>query len=167
MSGTTRNLRDGSIWILDGSPSPKILEIPLSEGDLSFDEKNNSFIVMNRGKIDSRKAGDETVLDLNFTIKFEQWIAAYGTTGLSPIDVMKGSAKALAAGWVNTDPCGPHAVTVQFRIKDPCNPTNYELLNFTKVHFNSFAFKEGNEYNTVAVKGDALQGQVDSSYVTP
>lgn len=167
MSGTTRNLRDGSIWILDGSPSPKIMMIPLSEGDLAFDEKNNSFVIKNRGKIDSRKAGDEEVLDLSFTLKYEQWSAQYGTTGLSPIDVLKGSARAALAGWVNTDPCGPYAVTIQFRMVDPCNPANYELLNFTKVHFDSFAFKEGNEYNTVAAKGTALQGQVDSSYVTP
>ncbi len=167
MSGTTRNLRDGSIWIVDGSPVPKIMEVPLSEGDLAFTEKNNSFIIKNRGRIDSRKAGDEEVLDISFTLKYEQWKNAYGTTGLSPIDVLKGSQAAADAGWINTDQCGPYAVTIQFRMVDPCNPANYELLAFAKVHFDELAFKEGSEYNTVAVKGTALQGQVDQSYVTP
>jgi hypothetical protein len=167
MSGTTRNLRDAEIWVKDGSPTPKTMMLPLTEGDLSFTEKDNSFIVMNRGKIDSRKQGDESVLDLNFTAKFEQWQYAYGATGLSPVDVMCGKAAAIAAGWVNTDTCGPYAVTIEFRIYDPCNRANYELLAFNKVHFNERAFKEGSEYNTIAFKGDALQGSVDSTYVTP
>jgi len=164
MSGTTRNLRDATMFIEDGSPVPNSMEIPLSEGDLKFTEKNNSFIVLNRGKIDSRKQGDESVLDLSFTLKFEQWKYRQGITGLSPIDALKGSSVASAAGWVNSDPCGPYAVTIRFRIYNPCNRTQYEDMLFTKVHIDEFAFSEGNEYNTVAVKGTALQGQVDATF---
>lgn len=167
MSGTTRNLRDAEIYILDGNAVPNELLIPISEGDLAFTEKNNSFIVMNRGRIDSRKQGDETALDLNFSIKFEQWQYKSGTTGLSPIDVLKGSAVAVAAGWVSTDTCGPWAVTLEFRMYDPCNKANYERLRFIYVHVDEFAFKEGSEYNSVAIKGTALQGSVESTYVTP
>lgn len=167
MGGTTRNLRDAEIWVLDGSPTPKAMILPLTEGDLSFTEKDNDFIVMNRGKIDSRKQGDEAVLDISFTAKFEQWQNAYGTAGLSPVDVMCGKAAALAAGWVNTDPCGPWAITIQFRIYDPCNRANYELLTFSNVHFTERAFKEASEYNSVSFKGTALQGSVNASYVTP
>ncbi len=167
MSGATRNLRDGSIFVIDGSGTPKVFEALLTEGDLSFTEKDNSFIVMDRGRIDSRKQGDEAVLDINFTIKFQQWSGAYGDTGLSLIDVLTGTARARAAGYISTDQCGPWAVTIEFRIQDPCNKANYEKLNFVKVHISERAFKEGNEYNTVAVKGDALQGSVDSEYVTP
>lgn len=167
MSGTTRNLRDAEIWVLDGSPTPKAMILPLTDGDLAFNEKDNEFIIMNRGKIDSRKQGDETVLDLSFTAKFEQWKNSYGATGLSPIDVTCGKAPAAAAGWISTDQCGPYAVTIQFRIYDPCNRANYELLTFSKVHFMERSFKEGNEYNMISFKGTALQGTVDSQYITP
>ncbi len=165
MIGTTRNLRDATMFIRDGSPSPNEMEIPLSEGDLKFTEKKNAFVVYNRGKIHSRKQGDEAVLDLSFTIKFEQWQYRQGITGLSPIDALKISEVAKTAGWVSTDPCGPNAVTVIFRIYNPCNRAEYEDLTFNKVHFMEFAFSEGNEYNTVAVKGDALQGEVQSTFV--
>ncbi len=167
MSGATRNFRDAEIWVTDGSPTPKTMMIKLSEGDFAFSKKNNSFTVMNRGKIDSRKQGDETTLDVNFTMKFEQWAFDMGVTGLSPMDILDGTDRAIAAGWVSTDECGPWAITVELRIKNPCAPANYEKLAFNKVHFDSLDFKEGNEYNTVAAKGTALQNEVDSEYVTP
>lgn len=167
MSGATRNLRDGAIFIEDGSAIPKIFEALLTEGDLAFTEKDQSFIVMDRGRIDSRKQGDESVLDINFTAKFQQWSGAYGDTGLSLIDVLTGSARARAAGYVSTDQCGPWAVTVKFRVVDPCNKANAEVFTFSNVHISERAFKEGSEYNTVAVKGDALQGTVVATYETP
>ncbi len=164
MSGTTRNLRDATVFIEDGSPVPNQMEVPLSEGDLKFTQKDNSFTVFNRGKIDSRKAGDEATLDLSLTLKYEQWGYRQGVTGLSPIDVLQGSQLALNAGWVNSDPCGPYAVTLRFRMYNPCNRSQYEDLVFTKVHITEFAFAEGSEYNTVALKGEALQGKVTPTF---
>jgi hypothetical protein len=167
MSGSTRNLRDGKVIIQDGSPSPKQLEIPIAEGDLAFTQKSPSFVVLNRGRIDSRKQGDETPLDVSFTGKFEQWSGNYGSTGLSPVDVMDGTQKAIDAGWISTDPCGPWAIDVLFQMQNPCNKAEFEQLTFRKVHFDEIAFKEGNEYNTFAPKGTALQPKVESTFVTP
>lgn len=162
----TRNLRDGSIIIKDGSGSPKTLTIPISEGDFAFTVNKPTFVVMNRGVIDSRKSGDQTPTDISFSSKFEQWSYASGaSTGLSVRDVIDGTAAAVAAGWVSTDACGPWSVTIEFRIADPCNAGHYEALTFSKFHADSVQFKEGNEYNTLSLSGRALVPEPARTYV--
>lgn len=162
---TTRNLRDGSIIIKDGSGTPKTLLIPISEGDMAFNVKKPSFTVMNRGVIDSRKAGDQTPTDVSFSIKFEQWSFASASTGISVYDALNGSGGAASAGWVSTDPCGPFAVTIEFRIADPCNPGHYESLQFLKFHAEQTGFKEGGEYNSLSISGAALVPEPVRTYV--
>jgi hypothetical protein len=163
---TVRTLRDGSIIIKDGSGTPKTLTIPISDGDLSFERMRNAFLIMNRGVIDSRRAGDQTAMSLDFSIKFEQWNYSSGaSTGLSVQDVLAGDTPAVTAGWVSTDTCGPYAVTIEFRIADPCNVGHYEALTFTKFMAEKFSFKEGSEANTLSISGTALMDKPTRTYV--
>lgn len=162
----TRNLRDGVIIIKDGSGSPKSMTVPISEGDLAFTVNKPTFIVLNRGVIDSRKSGDQTPTDVSFSAKFEQWSYASGaSTGLSVRDVIDGSAAAIAAGWVSTDACGPWSIDIEFRINDPCNSGHYESLTFQKYHADTIGFREGNEYNSLSISGRALVPEPVRTYV--
>lgn len=163
---TVRNLRDGSIIIKDGSGTPKTFTVAVSDGDFNFEEVSNAFIVMNRGTIDSRRSGDQSSTPISFSAKFEQYSYASGaSTGLSLRDVLKGSAAAVAAGWVSTDACGPWAVTLEFRIADPCNAGHYEALTFTDFHADNVKFGEGAEANVLSVTGTSLVNAPTRTYV--
>ena len=152
----TRNLRDGTITLRDGSATPKTLVIPISTGDFAFDINIPAFIVMNRGKIDSRKTGDEAAIDISFSILFEQWSFGQGlSTGISVADAFQGVGG--AATWVSTDACGPFSINIQFDMNDPCTPGKKETPLFGKFHADKLAFKEGNESNSLAISGKALQ----------
>lgn len=165
MSAVTRNLRHGKIIISDGSPNPKKFIIPIDEGNLTYTEKDPTFIVMNRGKIDSRNQGDETPLDLGFGIKFQQFSYENANNGISVRDALKGVGG--ASDWVSTDECGPFSVNIEYKLVNPCYPSQYEDLTFKNFHADELVFKEGNEYSTLEVKGQALQGTPDRTYVTP
>lgn len=168
MSGTpVRNLRHGKIIVQDGSGSPKQLQIIVDEGNLTFTEKDPTFVITSRGKILSRSEGDETPMDISFGVMFSQWSFAQGaSTGLSMRDVLYGSQAAKDAGWVSTSECGPWSVTILYQLTDPCNPANYEQLAFNYVHIEQYDYKEGKEFNTLEAKGQALQGTPDRTYVT-
>ena len=151
----TRNLRDGTLIIRDGTATPNTLTIPIMDGDLSFKVVQPSFILRNRGKIDSRKQADQEALDISFSFKFEQWSYADGNSGISVPDAFQQIGGAV--NWNSTDPnCGPFAVDLVFRMTDPCNLAAYEQLVFSNFHADSLDFKEGSEANTVSVTGKAL-----------
>ena len=150
---STRNLRHGILIIRDGTtPTPSELIIPIMDGDLDFTITKPTFIVKNRGKIDHKREGDETEIDIKFSFKFEQWQHANANTGISVPDALlqKGGASA----WVSSGPsCGPFAVDLVYRIVDPCNANNYEQLVFEAFNPETLNFKEGSEFNTINVTG--------------
>lgn len=156
MSASTRNLRHGVLILRDGTPvTPLSLTIPIAEGDLDFTIQKNILRVMNRGRIDHKRDGDETEMDIKFSFKFEQWNYASGSaTGVSPTDALLKIGGASA--WVSTGvSCGPHAVDLVFRVSDPCSATAYEQLVFTGFVPESVNFKEGSDANTISVSGKA------------
>lgn len=168
MAASTRNLRHGSLIIRDGTtPTALQLIMPIMDGDLDFTITYPTFLVMNRGKIDHKRAGDEVEIDINFSFKFEQWSYASGAaTGISPVDAL--TKKGGAAAWVSTGPsCGPYSVDLLFRLTNPCNDTEYEQLLFPAFNVTSLNFKEGSEFDTISVTGKALAFEPTRTYVTP
>ncbi len=165
MSANTRNLRDGVMKISDGSGSPKSLTIPIMDGDLTFEEHLPSAVIMNRGRIDSRKAGDDKPLTVSFSWKFEQFMYASGNaTGMSVRDALTGEGGAVGASWVSVDSCGPWAVDIEIEITNPCAPTEKEILKFPKFHPESLTFKEGKDTDTISTKGDCLAVKPTRTY---
>jgi hypothetical protein len=121
---------------------------------------------MNRGKIDSRKSGDATPTDISFGIKFEQWNYDYGNTGISLYDALRGTGGAAVANWISADECGPFSVDIEFRMRNPCNPAQYESLLFKDFHAEQVSFSENSEANTLEVQGNSLSGEPERTFVS-
>ncbi len=167
----TRNLRDATLKIVDGTAdTPLYLEIPIMDGDLSWSEKHPTMIVKNRGKIDSRKEGDEEAMEVSFSFLFEQYQFATGeATGVSVHDALYGTGGAAAEGaaWVSTDSCGPYAIDLEFTIANPCADGEAEVLTFPKFHADKFDFKEASEANKCTVSGSSLAQVPGRDYTGP
>ena len=166
MSASTRNLRHGTLILRDGTlPTPNLMTIPIMDGDLDFTITIPTFVVKNRGRIDHKRVGDETEVDIKFSFKFEQWEYQNANTGVSPADALL--QKGGAANWISSGPsCGPYAVDLVYRIADPCNANNYEELVFAAFNPETLNFKEGSEFNMISVSGKALDFLPDRAWVS-
>jgi hypothetical protein len=154
----SRNLRDGKLTIVDGTPvTPNALIIPIDNGDLSFKDAAPSITVKNRGKLDSRRDGDEMEMEVSFSFKFSQWSYASGlSTGVSPVDALR--KRGGASAWVSThnDGCSVYSVDLHFDITDPAAPTSKETLVFPKFHAEDIQFTEGAETDMIHVTGKSF-----------
>ena len=166
MSNCPRNLRDGIVILQDGTPStPKQLIIPVMDGNLSFTEHRPKAMVMNRGKLYSKRSGNEMEVDLSFEVTFTQWGFANASTGISVPDAL--NQRGGASDWVSADPsaCNVYAVNVLFQIADPEDGTKAELLTFNKVSHESIKFQEGDP-NKLTFTGKAFITTVVRTYGT-
>lgn len=163
----TRNYRDGTLIIVDGTtPTANTLEVVGCDGDLTFSETQESFLIMRRGIIDSIREGDQQPISLSFTVKFEQWERADGaSTGISVVDALK--KRGGASAWESVDTCGPYMVNLQFKIKDICNPGAFEVLTFEKFVCDEVTFGEAAEYNTLRISGKCVSFPPTRTYETP
>lgn len=166
---SVRNLRDGIITLRDGSPVPKELEIVLDEGDLSFTEREPIFAVKDRGEVDSWSLADEEPTPVSFTIKFQEWTSSHATDVTAPRDALRkagNAASGMTNEWISThdDACGPYCVDIVFDILNPCG-SGRERIIFESVHCDELTFTEGDEYDTIAVSGQALNARVESTHL--
>ncbi len=154
----TRNLRNGSITLKDRTGTPLELLVPIEEGDMSWTETDATTVVKNRGVISHRAVVSEVPVELSFTIKYVA-IKGRSETGADPTvyEVLHGTGN--AAAWVSVEDCGAYAVDLHFAITSPCLASasdEDELLVFSGFHAETYNPVEGEEYNTIAISGDAL-----------
>lgn len=163
MSNCPRNLRDGIVIFQDGTPStPKQLIIPVMDGNLSFTEHRTKAVVFNRGKLYSKRSGNEMEVDLSFEVTFTQWGFANAGTGISVPDAL--NQRGGASDWVTVDSvCNVYAVNVLFQITDPEDGTKAELLTFPKVSHENIKFTEGDP-NKLTFTGKAFVTSVVRTY---
>jgi hypothetical protein len=166
MSNCPRNFRDGLLVIEDGTGTPLYLKIPVMDGNVAFTEHTNKAVVKNRGKLYSRRQGDEVEVDVSFDVTFTQYSYANGAaTGISPNDALNKTGG--AAAWVSTDTaCDIYAVTLVLVITDPEDNTKAETLKFTKFSADTVQFKEGDP-NKLTVSGKAFVTRAVRTYGTP
>jgi hypothetical protein len=108
---------------------PQELEIKIGDGNLTYTEANEYEYDLDRGVLDSVRAGDQVPLDLNLDFVYE-----YITTGtaetISPMDALKGIGG--ASGWVSSsaDGCEPYAVDVEVVHTPICTTQEIETTVF-------------------------------------
>jgi hypothetical protein len=155
VSNLTRNLRDGELTILDGTPgSSQSLTVLLDEGDLTWTQRTNTIEVKDRGSIAAghlRKGDDESIA-LSFTAKWTQLIGK-SANGADPLQLYEFLMFLAGANVVSTSGAGQQeTLTLQFRITDPSGAAS-ERVTFAKVYRESLTMSEGDDYNVISFSG--------------
>lgn len=163
MSNCPRNFRDGILAIVDNTPTtPNKLIIPVMDGNLTWTEHTPKAMVMNRGKLYSRRAGNEQEVDVSFDVTFTQLVHANGSSGVSVRDALTKTGGASA--WVSTDTvCDVYAVDLFFQMLDPEDQTKTEQVTISKFSPDTLKFAEGDP-NKLTVSGKAFSTKVVSVY---
>ena len=108
---------------------PQQLEIKIGDGNLTYTEANEYEYDLDRGVLDTVRAGDQVPLDLSLDFVYE-----YITTGtseeISPMDALKQIGGASA--WVSSsaDPCEPYSVDVEVIHTPICTTQEIETTVF-------------------------------------
>jgi len=108
---------------------PQQLEIKIGDGNLTYTEANEYEYDLDRGVLDTVRAGDQIPLDLSLEFVYE-----YITTGtgeeISPMDALKKIGG--ASEWVSSsaDPCEPYAIDVEVVHTPICTTQEIETTVF-------------------------------------
>lgn len=151
----TRNLRDGSILIKDGSATtPNSITLEIEEGNMSFTEDRTARIISDRGALSHRRTGDEVACAVSFGVKFCKY-ASESSEEPTVRDALTGQGE--ASSWVSTGNAGePYTPDLEFRVANPDAEGHREDFLFTDFHADTLEFSEGDEYDTLSVSGTAL-----------
>ena len=108
---------------------PQQLLIKIGDGNLTYTEANEYDYDLDRGVLDTVRAGDQVPVDLSLDFVYE-----YLTTGtgeeISPMDALKKIGG--ASGWVSSsaDPCEPYAIDVEVVHTPLCTTQEIETTVF-------------------------------------
>ena len=158
----TKNLRDGTITIKD-SGGTNNLELVLDEGNLTFTDRDNANVILDRGTLDHMRLADEEPVEITFSAKFVAW-EGESATPLTPSipDALRKVGN--ASSWVSTKPNDVYCVDLEFLIVNPETAEKDETLTFADFHADEITFAEGDEFNTISVTGKALIVRPASAY---
>lgn len=151
----TKNLRDGELKVEDGTTPVNSVTVALDEGDLSYEETKNVINVLDRGTLSHMRSGDDVPVKVSFTLKFVEFLKqSAGTTTI--YEALKKIGGASAWTTTNTDGGGVYTLKLVFTISTPVTADKAEIITFNLFHHTSISFKEGDEYDTLAVDGEAF-----------
>lgn len=152
----TRNLRDGVLYIQDSGAS-NTLEVTMDAGDVEFAWGADALVIMDRGKLDHLRPGDEVPTTLKFTSKVSKIAAddtskGGGDTEATPLQAL--TQDALAVGWSSVGDAGePYMVDLVFKIANPDSSGRREVITIPYFCVGPVAFNEGEENNTLEFNG--------------
>lgn len=126
----TMDFKNATLKIIDGtSPTPNEIEVKLGEGNLTWSEKKPRVYDKDRGKLGGVRDGDEMPLEVSFSAR---WEFLKGESG-DPVTVYEALKKINnASGWssVDSDPCAPYAVNLEFEFTPTCTDSGIETVVF-------------------------------------
>lgn len=149
-SKTSRNLRDGVMIIRDGSIPQKVHTVVMSEGDLSWTETQNTNEIMDRGRLDHVRRGDDAPIDMSFTAKY---VELHNESEVTLYDVLK--RKGAASDWVNINGAGEDVPLFEmlFIVRNPNPAEDDEYISFTRFYHTQLNIREATPVNTISVTG--------------
>jgi hypothetical protein len=139
------NLQDAVINIADNGTFD--IEVPVDEGDLAFSENQEVNPVYDRGAISLLRQGNDQLHDVSFTIKYQGLISVAGD--VTPYELLKKYNRASTAQSVLPN---SEIYAVNIRL----NVSGGDTIQLGGFYFEKLDFKEGEEYNTLAVSGKAV-----------
>jgi hypothetical protein len=132
------DIKNAAVSLRDGSaPVANTLEIKVGEGNITYSETVNREYILDRGRIDSVRNGDEAPMDVTFALMWEEIVASAGQT-LKPEEALKRFAG--AASWISSDPdtCQPFALDVELEVDAQCLTTKErEYITFPDFRYES------------------------------
>jgi hypothetical protein len=154
------DLKNTAIKLLDGTtPTALELEIKIGEGNVTWDETRNVEYILDRGRIDEVRLGDEVPMDINFDFIWEFLSGDTSSAGALPTveDVLKNRGN--ASTWISSDPdtCRPFAIDIVLENIPPCgtggSPAEQEIITLPDFRYTSLSHDL--RAATVAVTGQS------------
>jgi len=108
---------------------PIELEIKIGDGNLVYTEANEYEYDLDRGVLDTVRAGDQVPLDLSLDFVYEYITTGTGET-VSPMDALKQIGDASEWRSSSSDPCEPYAVDVEVIHTPICTTQEIETTVF-------------------------------------
>ncbi len=108
---------------------PQQLDIKIGDGNVTSTESNEFEYDLDRGLLDTVRAGDQVPMDVSLDFVYE-YITTGTSEAISPMDALKQIGG--ASGWVSSsaDPCEPYAVDVQVVHTPICTTQEIETTVF-------------------------------------
>lgn len=129
------DLKDATMYLVDGTSTPKTLEIKFDEGTLQFSEKKEREFRLNRGDLETGavRDGDDQPCEVSFEGRFNAVTSSSG----DPVTVMEflkqtGAASAHAT---TGDACEPYCIDIQLQVDHNCNDVDDEIVTFSKFYY--------------------------------
>jgi len=150
------DLKDVTIKIQDGAtPTPNEIAIKIGEGNLTYDENRNVEYILDRGRLDEVRLGDEVPVDVTFDFVWEFITGNTDTSTNLPTveDALKQQGN--AAAWVSTDSdaCRPFAVDIILENVPNCSAPGQEQETITLPDFRHDSLSHDLRAATIACTG--------------
>ena len=116
---------------------PQQVEIKLGDGDLSWTKNRDFEYLLDRGDLDTVRAGDQQPLDVNIDAVYEH-ITTGTSEVITPYDALNQVGS--AAAWVSSaaDACEPFAVDVEISHVAACGSAQDETTLLSDFRYESF-----------------------------
>lgn len=108
---------------------PIELEIKIGEGNLTYTESSEYEYDLDRGILDSVRAGDQVPMDVSLDFVYE-YITTGTSESIAPMDALKKIGGASEWRSSSSDPCEPYAVDVQVIHTPICTTQEIETTIF-------------------------------------
>ena len=126
-----------TVQFLDGtSPDPNVLDIKNGNGNITWTVKRDFVYVLNRGKLDTVRLGDQMPVEFKMDLIYEfLQMGADQAPIVSPEDFLKKRGNASSFVTAGSDPCQPYAVTIKFLQEQNCPGVLDELVTLTEFRY--------------------------------
>lgn len=113
------DLKNCTVRLVGGS-SGNFINVKIGTGTLQYTEKKNIDYILDRGKIDTVREGDESPIDVRLDAQWDHILGASPDTTPTVSDALKNAG--LASGWTSSadNPCEPYAVDLVIYDVTPC-----------------------------------------------
>lgn len=146
---TVYDLKQCTLYLVDGSTPANQLEIKFDEGSLKYTRKRNIEYKKNRGLLDAVREGDEEPLEVSFEGRFNAIVSSSGDE-VTVTEFLEKEGAASAYTTTGTA-CEPDAVDLVLEVSHDCGSVEDEVVTFEQFRFESIGgdFKAG----TISVSG--------------
>lgn len=158
----TLDLKEGTIYFLDGATTPATLEVHLDDGNLQYTRRRNIEYKKDRGLLDHTREGDQEPMDVSLECRFNALKSQSG----NPITLTEFLEREGAGSSLVTTggACEPYAIDIHVQLNRNCGTTQDEIFKFEEFRFEEIGgdFKAG----TLSITGKCNRVKPSSELTT-